>query len=314
MPPTVSQSLAVSQSVAAAPSPAVSPAVQAARAEGVLRLADAVALFGRSLVRRELASGRWRRAHRRVVVRHNGPLPPRQRLWVALLAGSLGAALGGWSALAFDGMPEGFDAVPTVLIPQGARRPAIDGARVAFSRALGEVDVAPMRHPRRTRPHRSLVDAASASSSAAAARLVLLKGVQQGVATSTQLAEMLARRGQCSHLAVMLETVADLDGGPGSIPEREFARLLRRAGLPQPTRQSVALRPAGRAYLDARWESTDVAAEVDGAHHALAEQRDADWGRHNDLTATGLRVLHFTSFAVRHRPNSVAEVVRRALG
>ena len=283
------------------------------RQEGVLTRAQAAALVGRSAARRKVIRGLWASPWPGVLVCHNGPLTPTQRLWAALLACPTGSALGGWSALAFDGLSRGLAELPRVLIPDRARHPRLDSLLASHSAALGPADVHPDRVPRRTRPARSLIDAACWAPSAAAARVVPIEGVQAGVTTPDQLAEVLTTRGQCRYLGVLRETVLDLSGGIRSVPEHEFSLLVRRACLPAPARQTVVRGLDGRYYLDAEWPEWRVSAEVHGAHHGLIRQLDADWVRHNELTVGGRRVLHFTSFAVRWTPDAVASVLARAL-
>jgi very-short-patch-repair endonuclease len=281
--------------------------------DGVLAGQQAAALFGHSLVARRIRRGLWQTPLPHVIVCHNGPMTPIQRRWAALLACPKGSALGGWSALAFDGVPGSLDRPPHVLIPDKARKPRLDGVIVSHSRALGPADVHPDRLPRRTRPARSLVDAASRCTGPEAARLTLIEGVQVGASTTAQLAAVLATRGQCRHLGLLQETLIDLEGGIRSLPERQFTRLLERAGLPRPARQVPVRGPGGRYYLDADWPWAGVAAEVHGTHHGLVRQLDADWRRHNALTVGGRRVLHFSSFAVRRAPEQVAAVLAAAL-
>jgi hypothetical protein len=280
--------------------------------EDVLGARQANDLYGRAAVRRRLDRDVWRRLGSGVVVCHNGPLTERQRLWALLLAGPKGSALGGWSALAFDGMPDGFAQPGHLVVPGGRRRPDVREARVVYSRQLGPADVHPTRRPRRTRPVRSAVDAAVLHEEPASARLALVQVVQAGVVRPRELAAVLERRGQCRHLGVLRETVLDVEGGVRSIPELRFSRLVREAGLPPASRQAVVRGPAGRYYLDAEWPELLLAAEVHGVHHGAAAQQESDWRRHNELTLTGRHVLHFTSFAVRHRPEEVREVLTRA--
>jgi very-short-patch-repair endonuclease len=124
---------------------------------------------------------------------------------------------------------------------------------------------------------------------------------------------VLSTRGQCHHLALLRETATDLAGGIRSVPEAEFAQLIRRAGLPEPQRQIICRRPDGRYYLDADWPHRQVSAEVEGSHHRRAAQLERDWDRHNEITISGRRVFHFTSYAVRHHPDRVVAVLARAL-
>jgi hypothetical protein len=184
-----------------------------ASAEQVMRSQEAAQLLGRDRVRRLLARGVWQSPFPGVVVLHSGPLTAEQRLLTALLACPIGSVLGGWSALAFDGMPEHAVDPPWILIKDGARRPVRAGLKIMHSAALGPADVHPDRRPPRTRPARSLVDAAVASGPAWAARLVLIRGRQKGLVTPEQLDAVLRTRGQCRHLGLLRETVLDLEGG-----------------------------------------------------------------------------------------------------
>jgi very-short-patch-repair endonuclease len=281
--------------------------------QGVLSLRQTIPGISRSAVHRHLRAGRWQRPWAGVVVTHNGPLTPQQRLWAALLGCPPRAALGGWSALAFDGMPDGLTSPPRVLLPPGARRPSMPGVIFEYSSQLGAEDVHPGAHPRRTRPARSLIDAAARATSPARARLVLVRGVQEGLVTPGQLEAALHTRGQCRHLGLLRETVTDLEGGLRSIPEAEFARLLLKRGLPLPEHQHFLQRPDGRFYLDAAWPTRLLGVEVEGSHHRLADQREHDWVRHNRATVAGWRLLHISAYEIRHEPETVAGLLREAL-
>ena len=146
-----------------------------------------------------------------------GPQGQRERLVAALRAAPQGSALGGWSALAFDGLTEGFGAPARIVIPAHARRPRLPGVRIAYSTQL--VDwVDPRLDPRRTVPARSLVDAAAWSPDRAAAREVLLRGLGCGAAGPAELAAALRARGPCRHRAVIEDVLrwSDRAGGPSA--------------------------------------------------------------------------------------------------
>jgi very-short-patch-repair endonuclease len=105
----------------------------------------------------------------------------------------------------------------------------------------------------------------------------------------------------------------DIAGGAHSLPEVEFVRLVRQAGLPAPTCQRVLQRSNGRYYLDADWDDYGVSAEVDGVQHEDFRSRDRDRERRNNVTAQGRRVLNFVSYEIRHLPRDVVQVLARAL-
>jgi very-short-patch-repair endonuclease len=267
----------------------------------------------RRLARRELRSRRWQRFTRDVFVTHNGPLTATQQLWGALKAAPRGSALSGLTAANIGGL-RGFPSLAIHLTqPCGTRAVRLPGVVVHFSRFLNTADVHPLQNPRRTRPARSLLDAASFADGDRYSRAILLAGVQQGIASVGQLREALARRGPCLRHALICETVDDAEGGIQSLPEADFEMIRRRCGLPEPIRQRVVQRSNGRYYLDADWEQYEFSVEVDGIPHLDVLNWDADLDRANEIAINGRTLLRFTSFAVRHNPHAVAEVLTRGL-
>jgi len=281
----------------------------------VLTSAQANAAFGRERVRAQLAAQRWQRPRRGVVVLHNGPLTLDQRARVALLGCPPGSALGGLTALGFDGL-EGFDhPTPFVVMPQGRRGPRYDDVVPHWSRELSDADVHPLRTPRRTRPARSMLDAASWCPWGAErrARAIVLAGVQQRLAPTRALREALTRRGPCRHRALIVESILDAHGGIQSLPERDFDQVVRDRGLPTPTRQSPRQRSDGRYYLDVEWRGFGVACEIHGIPHLAVKQWESDLERANEITIAGPRLLVFSSYAVRRHPARVGDQLERLL-
>lgn len=279
----------------------------------VFRTAEVVALRGRGAVRHAIASGRWQSPHRGVVVTHSAPLSEVERELVALTLCAPGAALGGLSALRHDAF-NGFAADTTyIVLPEGADRPGDVPFTTHWSTDLGRADVHPFREPRRTRPARSLIDAASWCGSDRYARTIILAGLQQGLVNAGSMHEALDRRGMCHRRGLIRESILDAAGGIQSLPERDFDDIRRRAGLPTPTRQQRLKGPDGRYYLDATWDDLDLAAEVHGTQHQQVGQWDADLARGNEIVIDGRRLLVFTSYAIRHQPEVVADQLRRVV-
>ena len=286
--------------------------VDASPVAAPMRLTVACALHGRSFVRWAIADGRWQRPHPHVVVPHNGPLSREERAVVAWLASPSGAVLGFHTAAELGGL-RGFESdLVHVVLPQGGRAVAIPGVRTHWSTALSSRDVlaAP---PGRTRLARSVLDVASAMSAERMARAVVLASVQQRLARCRDLVDSLSRRGPCRHRALILESICDARGGIDSVPEADFDRIVRERRLPPPTRQAVVAGADGRYHLDAAWEALRVGAEVHGSHHREGRQWEHDLMRHNDVTATGRRLLHFSSFSVRHEARRVGDLLEGTL-
>jgi len=276
----------------------------------VLTTAEANRRHGAERVRHRVRSGRWQRPVHGVVVTHNGPLSREEVRAVALAACPPGSALAGLTALEVDGF-RGFEpSVPHVVLPSGARRPHHEVVP-HWSTELGEADVHPARHPRRTRPGRSVVDAASWQDGARLARTVVVAAVQQGVTSPRQVLDALTRRGPCRHRALVVESVLDVTGGVQSLPERDFAAIWAATGLPHPQRQHRAQGPAGRYYLDVWCAAMGFGVEVHGLPHREVLQWDGDLVRANELVIGGRPLLTFSSYAVRHEPGAVADQLVR---
>lgn len=282
-----------------------------------MRMSEAIDRFGLGVVRNKVDRGMWQKPCRGVVLLHNGPPTDEQLLAVALASAARGAVLGGLTALAVDDLDGFRPEKPQIVLPSGARRPSQAGLEVHWSTQLDQRDVHPLAEPRRTRPARSLVDAASWTSNERLARAIVIAGVQQGLTSTRHLREALTRRGPCKHRALVVESILDAAGGIQSLPERDFDEVCRFAGLPRPTRQRLVRGPDGRYYLDASWEGLGMSAEVHGIPHHSVERWSADLVRANEVVISGERLLIFSSYAIRREQRAVADQLlrmARALG
>ncbi|MFT4189447.1 MAG: hypothetical protein QM621_12800 [Aeromicrobium sp.] len=279
----------------------------------VLRTSEAVAEHGRGRVRHAVASGRWQRPARGVIVTHNGPLAPDETHEVRLALCPPRSALGGATALALDGLT-GFESTSTyAALPEGAVKPRYPGLITHWSTLLEGVDVHPTREPRRTRTARSLVDFASWAASDRHARAAVLAAFQQRLVAERTMLEVLDRRGTVLRSGLVRESVYDAVGGVQSLPEKDFADIVSLAGLPRPTRQRAVKGREGRYFLDVDWEAYGVAVEVHGLpHHGVASWSD-DLVRANEVVIGGPRLLVFTSYVIRHEPRLVLDQLVRAL-
>jgi len=278
----------------------------------VLRTSEAIAAHSRAKVRHAVASGRWQSPCRGVVVTHNGALSAEEIDLVALHLCAPGSALSGLTSLAYDGF-SGFEQPDTyVVLPEGADRPRRrPGLVTHWSTELGDADVHPLREPRRTRPARSLIDAASWCDSDRFARTIVIAGMQQGLANARLMHEAMGRRGTCRRRSLVIESVLDADGGIQSLPERDFDEIRLGAGLPRPSRQVRVKGADGHYFLDATWDEVNLTVEVHGAPHGQISQWDADVRRGNEVAIDGRRQLVFTSYAIRREKRAVADQLTR---
>ena len=295
------------------------------RQEGVISRRQVLRHMPSGAVDRRLASGRWQAVHRGVYVTHSGPVDRRQRRWVAVLAAGGGriALLGGLSALetvgfrhlgGLGGVKSGAGTVD-ILVPASltVRRPP-PGVVVHRTSRMEPDDVHRMGGPPGTMPARSLVDAAQWAPDDDRARAVIAAGFQQRLVCVTDMEPVLARMPRAYRRALIAEAVRDAGAGAHSLPEAEFLKLCRRAGLPVPDLQYRRHDATGRQrYLDAYFAEWGVHVEIDGGLHTDALQWWSDMRRQNALWIPGDRVLRFPAWVVRHRPEEVTAQVRAAL-
>jgi very-short-patch-repair endonuclease len=280
----------------------------------VITVAAACICLGEPAVRWRLASGRWRRVCRGVLVTQSGPLTEEQRLWAQILAAGEGAVLAGLTAARLDGLTGFAEDRNYLLIPMSRRsRKALPGVVVRRSLALGPADVHPSRLPPRTRFGRSIVDAAAWAATDRRARAILAAAVQQRLVRPADLGAVVERRPRVRRRALMRATLADVEGGAQALSELDFCDLVRRFRLPEPDRQFERVDEQGRRWLDAVWERARLVAEIDGRWHMDARTWWADMARDNELTIDGYRVLRFPAFVVRDNPQAVAAQIARAL-
>ena len=258
-----------------------------------------------------VSSGRWQRPARGVFVAHNGPLTPVQRDWVALLAAPPGSVLGGLSALAHDGFDVFRVHRPTVVAKMGASPFAYEDVDLHWSKFLDSRDVHPLRTPPRTRPARSVVDAASWEPQERRSRAIVLAAAQRGIVSTRHLREALTRRGACRHRGLIVESYLDALGGIQSLPERDFDRIRIECRLPRPDRQAAVRRSDGKYYLDVWWKRFNLACEIHGIPHMRVENWDNDLLRLNEVAIRGKRTLVFSSYAIRRQADIVKDQLVR---
>jgi hypothetical protein len=293
-------------------------AVFRARETGVWRRAELAREVGAARLRAQVDARRWQLPFPSVVVLHNGPITDEQRLWAALTAAPPGAMLHGLSALVHEGMrgfpPESL----AIVVPRGSVNPRQGqvaappswNLSIRWSKRLGPEDVNEQGIPPRTRVPRSVVDAASERVAPNRARVIVLAAVQQRLTAAPALWNALSRRGRCRNRAIIAEAIVDASGGIDSLPEREFDVIRRDLRLPEPARQRVMNRADRRLYLDAAWDELSVRVEVHGIPHMHARTWDDDLLRLNEISIVG-GVLVFSSYAIRHRRDEVAEQLLR---
>jgi hypothetical protein len=166
------------------------------RQDGVIAMSQALEYMSEKAIRHRVASGRWRRLHRAVFVTHSGPIMIKQRLWAAVLAAGQGVdgaavAIGGLTALNLRGYET---ETVHLLVPVTRRARSVPlYAVVHRTRTLDEDEIVQVSRPPRTRPARSLVDAAQWARTDADARAIIAAGFQQRLVREDDVHRVLDR-------------------------------------------------------------------------------------------------------------------------
>lgn len=249
-------------------------------------------------VRTEVAAGRWRCHGRQTVALHCGVIGVDGMRWRALWeTGAEVAALDGVTALQVAGLRGFDDDCIHVSVPHTARVKRLPGVKLhkVIRRLPGELAGAGIP---RTTPAVAAVRAAGWAVSDRQAALLLLMTTQQRLATPHQMigvTEAMPGRRRRGFIRSVLLDAAD---GIQSLGELDFARLCRRRGLAEPSRQVVRHGPRGRIYLDVRW-SCGLVVEIDGAQHREGLNVTADNLRRNAATLASDRVLRIDLIGLR---------------
>ncbi|HEX7186638.1 MAG TPA: hypothetical protein VF423_00300 [Actinomycetes bacterium] len=280
----------------------------------------------RHMVDRRERSGAWRSIGPRVVVLHRGTLTTEQRWWVGVLHADLDAddgrhrsALTGPSAAEAGGLA-GFE-TPIVHVAVEHGREISDLAHplvtvdVHQTRHLEADQVHPLLQPPRLRLPRAVVESASAVAidRPRRARALIAAAVQQRLVRPGDLRAFTVGRRTIPGRRLLLETIADAAGGAHSLPELDFLRGLRRAGLPEPTRQMTLRRANGTWYLDNDFDEFRVTVEVNGLQHYELLQSESDDLRRAVMQVIGRIVVDVSSYAVRHQIEQCMLVTAEAL-
>ncbi|MER6594307.1 hypothetical protein ABT214_21150 [Micromonospora purpureochromogenes] len=291
---------------------------------GVLTWGQATGELSPSAVRHRLATGRWPRICRGLlrVGDPHAAFHRDQQWWVAVLAAGEDAVLAGLAAAQAAGLRGNwrYDVVD-VLVPHGRRAadllrrlpPGLPAVRVRRTRDLPAQD-RQRGHPDRTGMARSLVDAAGWARTDDQAQQILAAGCQQRRATPDEIGVVLERMPRARRRLLIRQTLRDIVGGAEALSEIDLVRLCRRHRLPLPEGQERRRDADGRVrYLDAYWRRWGLHVEVDGGHHMDVRHWAADLRRQNQIWIEGDRILRFTAFDVRRRPDEVAAQLRAAL-
>lgn len=260
----------------------------------------------RLLRRRELA-----RAFTGVFVAHTGPLTPRQREWVAILAAAP-AALTGPSAL-----PGSRPATVYLMVEAGRKVTVPAGTNVRRANDLAS-RVQWHRLPPRVGIEHALIDAMSeriVADDVAGAFQRLTDVVYERHTTIERIEGALEIRTRVPGRSTIRALLGDLRDGAWSVLERGFLHRVERAhGLPTATRQHASTATGSITKQDIRYPEFGLVLELDGGTHSRVKQAAVDAFRDlSEIAATQSPTGRITYGLVFDAPCTLARVVAQLL-
>ncbi|MBA3783567.1 MAG: DUF559 domain-containing protein [Nocardioides sp.] len=260
----------------------------------------------------QLRARRWQRAGDQSVALHNAVVDAVGHRWVAVFQGGPRACLDGESALVASGLGRYEERRVRVSVPRGARIRRDRRYDIRQTRRWATDDVVAMGIPRTRVPVAAIRAGLWARTDRQATYLLTLV-VQQGLATPETLGVELLRIRRDKRRALLHQVVNDLLDGARALGEIDLAGELRRRGLPAPARQVLRRDHRHRYYLDLYWPAYRVVVEVDGIHHAWAENVVGDALRQNALAIDGDTVLRLPLLGLRLQPDDFFAQIEAAL-
>jgi very-short-patch-repair endonuclease len=269
-------------------------------------------------IARRLSRGRWETLYPRVYRVSGAPPSWRQTLFGACLWTGPDAVASHRSAAALwglEGVRDGF-----VEITSSRRTKPPPELVLHVLPSLERCDVSKVDGIPATNVSRTLIDlGAVVGIEAVEAALddALRRRLTSLPRVTSRLAEVggNGRRG----VGVLRKLLAERDPAlavPESVLEARLVHLLRRANLPEPTRQ-YEVRERGKllARVDLAYPDCRLAIEADGyRYHSGRAAWQRDLKRRNVLTSRGWRVIHVTWADVTVDGNGIVSEIRRALG
>ena len=266
----------------------------------------------RWVVKGNVRARRWRKIGDQSIAVHTGPLSREGHWWAAVFQGGPRAMLDGASALEAAGLERFSNTRVRVSVPRGAKVRRSKRYDIRQTRRWSPDDREPTGVPR-SRPAVAAIRGALWAVTDRQATYLLTLTVQQGMTSPESLGIELLRIKRDKRRALLALVINDLLDGARSLGEIDVARELRRRGLPEPDRQVLRKDKKNRYYLDLYWDDYGLVVEIDGIHHAWANNVVGDALRQNSLVISGDVVLRLPLLGLRLQPDDFFDQIEDAL-
>lgn len=266
----------------------------------------------RGEIRAEIRAGRWHRWGRQTVLIELTDATTAHR-WRAIFETSPTAVLDGVSALQIAGL-RGVDMDEIhVAVPKSARPRRCRGVAVHETRRYEKASVLEDGIPR-MKPATAAVHAALWAHTERQAAFFVIAAAQQGLFSTEELGEEISKVRRHRRRTGLRGLYADIVDGVEALGERDFARLCRKRGFPEPTRQFRRQTKTGDVYFDTVWEEFELTVEINGSQHDLdPEVWIKDALKQNLMSLDGHVVLRIPNLALRLDPEPFLDQIEAAL-
>lgn len=266
-------------------------------------------------IRGHVRARRWQMVCDQVVALHNSDVSERGHRWAAVITAGPRAQLDGIASLVEAGLERCAHDRIRVSVPKGARigTRRTEHYDIRETRRWSRDDRVPGPGIPRTKPAIAAVRAAIWARTDREASYLLSVVVQQGVVAPAELARELLRIKRHKRRLLVHAVVNDLLDGGRALGELDFARELRRRGLPPPVKQVLRKDKKNRYYLDLYWPDLKLVVEIDGIHHTWAENVVGDALRQNALALDGDTVLRVPLLGLRLEPDAFFDQIEEAI-
>jgi very-short-patch-repair endonuclease len=207
---------------------------------------------------------------------------------------------------------------PVEVTVAAHQAPALQGVVVHRAKDLSAGSISRRGGVPLTNPLRMLADLAAvtefdelarAVDECVVARLLTIEGVRAALASASK-----RRVRGVGLLRAVLDEWPVGDTRPDSVLELKFARMCRRAGLPEPAFQYELTVAGATRRVDFAFPELRLAIEVDGfAVRTNREVFQRERRRQNDFTAVGWTILRFTWHDITNEPDYVVRKIMDTL-
>ncbi|HEY0719526.1 MAG TPA: hypothetical protein VGD68_18065 [Streptosporangiaceae bacterium] len=267
----------------------------------------------RMLHHRIRAGGPWQKLLPGVYLAVTGAVSREQREMAALLHAGPSSVITGVAAARRHGISVLSSATVDVLVPAKLRPQSTSFVRVWRTWRMPE-QVCVSGEIRFVLAGRAIADTARSLTTPREVRALIAQAVQRQRCPIATLALEL-QQGPRNGSALFRAALTEVSDGIRSAPEGDLRALLQQAKLPTPIFNARLYDGHTLiAVTDAWWPDAGVAAEVDSQeYHYTASDWQHTIRRHDQLTAHGILLLHFTPRQLRSAPEEVTTQIRAAL-